>query len=231
MPEEIEIETKELQETLHELQEERREREEEERKTSWTRYIALTTAILAVFAAIGALQSGTLVNEAMMRQLRASDTWNEYQASRGKDHLYTIQANSFLDRGITPPPEEEKPAEASAHEGKSVETKAEGGKSAEKERAWKALPPEQRLAAYLGQVKKEGDKEKDLQEKAKGLEEESEQLMRLHEQFARAVALIQVAIALSAVAALTRIKLIWLLGSAAGLLGIVFFALGFLHGH
>lgn len=156
-----------------------------------------------------------------MKQLRASDTWNEYQASRGKDHLYTIQANSFLDRGVAPPPAEEKPAEA----------KAKGGKSGEKERAWKALPPERRLAAYLGQVKKESDKEKELQEKAKELEEESERLMRLHEQFAQAVALIQVAIALSAVAALTRIKAIWLLGTAAGLLGIVFFALGLFHGH
>lgn len=182
-----------------------------------------------------------------MKQLRASDTWNEYQASRNKDHLYTIQANTFLDRGVTPPVAEEKPAAekpaaeekpavgAPAHQGgghgKSHEAKAEGGKAGEKERAWKSLPPEQRLAAYLGQVKKEGDKEKDLQEKAKELEEEAERLMRLHEQFAQAVALIQVAIALSAVAALTRIKLIWWLGTAAGLLGIVLFALGFLHGH
>ena len=52
MSEEIEIETKELQETIEELHEERREREQEARLAAWTRYIALTTALLAVFAAI-----------------------------------------------------------------------------------------------------------------------------------------------------------------------------------
>src|SRR5207302_6613362 len=93
MPEEIEVETKDLQETIEELQEERKERAESERRTAWTRYIALTTAILAVFAAVAALRAGTLVNEAVLRQLKASDTWNEYQADRTKDHLYSIQVN------------------------------------------------------------------------------------------------------------------------------------------
>src|SRR5437879_4593889 len=109
MPEEIEIETKELQETIEELHEERRERVEAERKSAWTRWIALSTALLAVFAAVGALQSGALVNGAMMDQLKASDTWNEYQAARQKEHLYTVEANGLLDRGAKPPAE-------SAHE-------------------------------------------------------------------------------------------------------------------
>src|SRR5947209_13220183 len=106
MSEEVEIETKELQETIEELHEERREREQEARQTAWTRYIALTTAILAVFAAIGALQSGALINESMMLQLRASDRWNEYQAARQKDHLYSLQAFALLDRGVKLPAKE-----------------------------------------------------------------------------------------------------------------------------
>src|SRR5437588_3112518 len=103
MPEEIEIETKELQETIEELHEERRERAAAERQNAWTRYIALTTAFLAVFAAVGALQSGSLVNEAMLAQLKASDKWNEYQADRQKEHLYTVHANTLLDRGVKLP--------------------------------------------------------------------------------------------------------------------------------
>ena len=105
MPEGVEIETKELQETIEELQEERKEREESERRTAWTRYIALTTAILAVFAAVAALRAGTLVNEAVLKQLKASDTWNEYQADRTKDHLYSIQAYQLLDAGVKQPPD------------------------------------------------------------------------------------------------------------------------------
>src|SRR5262245_40541852 len=103
MAEEPEFETKDLQETIQELQEERKERAEQARQISWTRYIALTTAIMAVFAAIGALRSGTLVTEAVLQQLKASDTWNEYQASRMKDHLYRISAFTLLDRGAPPP--------------------------------------------------------------------------------------------------------------------------------
>ena len=53
--------------------------------------------MLAVFAAVGALQSGNLVNEAMLHQIQASDTWAEYQASRSKDHLYTVMLNGIAD--------------------------------------------------------------------------------------------------------------------------------------
>jgi hypothetical protein len=40
----------------------------------------LSTAILAVSAAIAGLLSGQHVNEAMMNQMKASDQWNYYQA-------------------------------------------------------------------------------------------------------------------------------------------------------
>src|SRR2546422_2062552 len=92
MSEEVEIETKDLQDTIAELQEERREREQEQRQTAWTRYIALTTAILAVFAAVGALQSSGPINQAMMGQSKAAETLNEYQASRPKDQPYNPPA-------------------------------------------------------------------------------------------------------------------------------------------
>jgi hypothetical protein len=42
--------------------------------------VALSTAILAVLAAIAALLSGEHANEAMMNQIEASDQWNYYQA-------------------------------------------------------------------------------------------------------------------------------------------------------
>src|SRR5437763_112948 len=118
MPEEIDVDTKELQDTIEELHEERKERAETERRTAWTRYIALTTAILAVFAAIAALRAGTLVNEAVLRQLRASDTWNEYQADRTKDHLYSIQAYQLLDAGVKPPAAKEGDPAASEKAGR-----------------------------------------------------------------------------------------------------------------
>lgn len=47
---------------------------------SWISWVALSTAILAVLAAIAGLLSGSHANEAMMKQIEASDQWGYYQA-------------------------------------------------------------------------------------------------------------------------------------------------------
>jgi hypothetical protein len=70
--EEIEVPTEQLQEQLNE-----RTRESQEK---WILMVALTAAILAVFAAINALLAGHYANEAMIEQLKASDQWAYYQA-------------------------------------------------------------------------------------------------------------------------------------------------------
>src|SRR2546430_15197669 len=47
---------------------------------AWISWVALSTALLAVLAAIAGLLSGKHVNEAIMNQIEASDQWNYYQA-------------------------------------------------------------------------------------------------------------------------------------------------------
>jgi len=47
---------------------------------SWISGVALSTAILAVLAAIAGLLSGMHANEAMMAQIQASDQWGYFQA-------------------------------------------------------------------------------------------------------------------------------------------------------
>jgi hypothetical protein len=47
---------------------------------TWISWVALSTAILAVLAAIAGLLSGKHANEAMMSQIEASDQWNYYQS-------------------------------------------------------------------------------------------------------------------------------------------------------
>ena len=46
----------------------------------WISWVALSTAVLAVLAAIAGLLSGKHANEAMMSQIEASDQWSYYQA-------------------------------------------------------------------------------------------------------------------------------------------------------
>jgi hypothetical protein len=47
---------------------------------AWISWVALSTAILAVLAAITSLLSGENANEAMLSQIEASNQWNYYQA-------------------------------------------------------------------------------------------------------------------------------------------------------
>jgi hypothetical protein len=226
MPDHIEVETQELQEKIQELNEERVERNEEEKKTSWIRYIGLSTAILAVFAAVAALQSGNLVNEALVHQLKASDTWSEYQASRQKDHLYTLTLNDLLDANAKNPamaaamnapiPKAAKPAAKTSDDAKAPPAPTYAAKSAP-----------MRAAEYRAKIYDEMSKESSRSAQATELEKQSEEEIEHHHRFEYAVALMQVAIALGAVSALTRVKPVWFFSLFAGACGVVLFAFGF----
>src|SRR5216117_1645610 len=70
--EEAEVPLENLHEEIHHTAEHGGER--------WISGVALSTAILAVLAAIAGLFSGMHANEAMMSQIEASDQWGYYQA-------------------------------------------------------------------------------------------------------------------------------------------------------
>ena len=82
MPEE-EIETTELKESVDASV----ERALEAERSGWTVYLSLSTAIIAVFAAVASLESGANSNDAILEkndavlnQSQASDQWALYQA-------------------------------------------------------------------------------------------------------------------------------------------------------
>lgn len=60
----------------------------------WISWVALSTAILAVLAAISGLLSGKHANEAMMSQIQASDQWGYYQAKSIKGAI--LEAKTTL---------------------------------------------------------------------------------------------------------------------------------------
>ena len=67
----------------------------------WISWVALSTAILAVLAAIAGLLSGKHANEAMMSQIEASDQWGYYQAKSIKAAILeakTTLASEATDR-------------------------------------------------------------------------------------------------------------------------------------
>jgi len=77
----------------------------------------------------------------------------------------------------------------------------------------------------MEQYKEDQDK---ISEEAKKFEEESEDHLKHHETLAHSVTLFQVAIAVGAIAALTRKRIFWFVSMGFGAIGLVFFVMGFL---
>jgi hypothetical protein len=77
--EEMEIPTEHLQEAIHE--------KAEEEKEKWVLFVALSTAVMAVLAAIAGLLGGHHVNEALIDQIKSSDQWAFYQSKSIKAEI------------------------------------------------------------------------------------------------------------------------------------------------
>jgi hypothetical protein len=155
------------------------------------RTIALTTALFAAMAAIASLQAGGTVNEALALKTEAA-----VLQAKASDQWAYYQAKGLK------------------------ATVTELSRS-----TWAALdkPAPEDLAKSL---EKYAEDQKSSREKAEEFEkqrdeknEEAEHLMHHHHFFAQSVALLQVSIALGAVAALTRRKLVWVGSSLLGLIG------------
>jgi Domain of unknown function (DUF4337) len=195
MPEDT-FETTELKEKLEEATENAME---PANRSRWVVYLSFTTALVAVFAAIAALESGSYAdeallqkNEAVLAQTKASDQWAYYQAKSVKSTIYTSQAAAF--------------------------------KSSNPDLAAKAQQEAERYATEEAEISKAA---KDLETEAREETQSSTHSLEHHHRFAYAVTMFQVSIALAAVAALSRQKPIWLVGLAISMLGIVYFLDGF----
>jgi hypothetical protein len=167
---------------------------------AFLRRIALTTVILAAVAAGAALEAGSTANEALVLKTEAT----RLQAEASDQWAY------YQAKGI-------KIAVAEATEA-----------------PWRSLgkrpPPElvakqQRYAAEqeAGKTKAEAlEHERDLRSL------EGDHLLHRHHGFADAVALFQVAIALGALAALTRNRPVWFASLGLGAVGLTFLVAQFL---
>jgi hypothetical protein len=203
MPEEIEIPTEHLHEQIEEGAEERKER--------WTLYLALSTAFMAVLAAFAGLMAGHHANEALVERMKASDQWNFYQAKNLKQEI-AVNTDAIL-KAIGPAA---KVAGAAAATAKT----ASGSKAAEASPA-PAVDHSQDIARY--------DKEKaEIKKQAEEDEQVSEAHLARHVPLSRAVTAFQIAIAISAIAVLTRRKMLWYGGLVLTAIGICFLIVGIL---
>jgi Domain of unknown function (DUF4337) len=153
--------------------------------------IALTTALFAALAAVAALRAGGTVNEALL--LKTEATRLQAEAS---DQWAAYQA-----KGI-------KSAIQAASESSWVAQGKQPPTSFSEER--------QRYSNEQTEIERVArGKERERDEKS----HEADRLLRQHHRFADSVALFQVAIALGAIAALARYRLVWFFSMLLGLTG------------
>jgi hypothetical protein len=181
MPEEIEVPVEHLHETIHEAASEDRHH-----GGGFNMQVALSTAILAVIAAVAALLAGHAANEAVLEQIQASDKWTHYQSKSIKETVLTSKLALL------------------AAFSKRIEPK-----------------DAQKLVEYRNDME-------DIKQEAEAKEAESSAHMERHVILSRGVTFFQIAIALSAIAVLTRKRPLWLGSLALGAIGGVFFVMGLL---
>ena len=80
MPEELEVPTEHLHETLHEEAHKGAHHGGGGLELKWIPQVALSSALIAVAAAIASLLAGHHANEAMLEQMQATDQWAFFQA-------------------------------------------------------------------------------------------------------------------------------------------------------
>jgi len=187
------------------MEERRKEASGEERaaggRARWLDYLAISTALFAVFAAAAALEAGNYANEALfkanqgvLQQTRAVDAWSEYQADSIKKYEQQSLAAILAHVGGTP-----------------AEIKAANDEAA-------------RRQASQDQLQQEA-KARDTETAA--LTAESQNQLEHHHRFAVSVTLFQVAIGLAAIAALLRRPVVWYGSLGAGALALLAFIDGF----
>jgi hypothetical protein len=166
---------------------------------SFLRWISLTTALLAALAAIASLKAGATVNEALV--LKTDATRLQAQAS---DQWAYYQA-----KGI-------KGAVALS----AINTWEAAGKSAPL-----------RLSAEVGRYTAQQDsisrKAAELEHQRDEKSREAEVLLSQHHVYAAAVALLQISIALGAIAALTASRLVWFGSVGLGMVGAILLVIPF----
>jgi hypothetical protein len=169
--------------------------------TPWMRWLGLSTALFAVFAAIASLKAGHFANEALlhsaeatMKQAQASDQWAYYQAKGNKSVIRASTAEVL--------------AAVHASEDEIARTRADAEK-------YKKEQEEIQVEA------------KALDDERKKLEVESTEDLHRHQSFAYSVTALQVGIGLSAVAALIGRRRVWLFALLVGAGGLALFAASF----
>jgi hypothetical protein len=168
-------------------------------KETWITWVALTATVLSVLAAIAALRATSYSTKVQLATTREANQWAYYQAKSIKEHSYAL--NRDILAGV-----------------RLQETK--------NPKAQKFLTD--KIKEYEGEVARYDKEKGQIKKGAEDIQKEQEVYQQKNGNFALAVMLLQIAIMCSAVGALIKKKIMWLLGLILGSWGLYYFVMGFL---
>lgn len=171
----------------------------EDKKEPWLNYLALSTVILAVCATLSTFKGGSYSTRSVISQAQASDQWAFFQAKSIRQSLYLAQKEKLqLDAEMLLP--------------------------SQTQHAQRYQSAIDRAETKINKYEKEKN---EIQLNAKRLETQRDEAQRHARPFGLAVIFLQVAILVSSIAGLLQRKEIWYASLPIGVLGLFYFANGF----
>ncbi len=166
-------------------------------KEPWIQWVALTTTILAVCAAISSLRASSYSTKVQVQTTREANHWAYYQSKSIKEHSFRLNRDILNYASLlgTPNPQVQQFLAA-------------------------------KIKDYDQEINRYDQEKKQIKTEAENLVKEQEILKRHNGAFSLAVMLLQIAIMMSAVAALIKRKMMWYAGLAFGLVGLLYMANG-----
>jgi hypothetical protein len=166
-----------------------------EQKEKWQGWLALSTAIMAVLAALTTLYMGKFSSRAIMAQGQESDQWAYYQAKSIKGHTFetnkkTLELLYLTQKGLSPKAEAEY---------------------------------QNTLNKYGEEVKRYEGEKKEIKEKAEGIAKVKLKAQEMGGDFAYALIFLQIALMLSSIASLTKRHYLWYIALICNLGWLFFF--------
>src|SRR5512133_1302759 len=169
---------------------------EEKAREKWMGWLALSTAIMAVLAALTTLYMGKFSSRAIMNQGLESDQWAFYQAKSIKQHTFEMSRKSL-----------------------ELQYRSQKGLPSEV-----AADYEKTLAKYGDEIKRYDTEKKDIKDKADGIARTKLKAQEMGGNFAYALIFLQIALMLASISSLTKRKYLWYI-ALIGNIGWLFFFL------
>ncbi len=177
------------------------EKKEPEKKETWITWLALTTAFLAVFAAVTTMFMGKYSTRAILAQGHETDQWAFYQAKSIKGHTYEMQKAKLE-------------LELAGLHGKISGSLMEKYKKT--------------IADYDKNIKRYDTEKAEIMAEARGLAKKKDLSQLMSGNLSMSLIFLQIAIVLSSVAAITKKKPLWYAGLATVSGWVVYFSNAYL---